>query len=82
MDFIAIYQPADSDECKAYYHAKSPINYTFKLQIACDFHHRIVHVSKCYKGSVHDITILKESGLLEYTQENVQIIPNKGYIGE
>jgi len=75
-------QPEDSEQRKLYYHAKSPTNYAFKLQIACDFHHRIVHVSKCYPGSVHDITILRESGLLEHTQEDVQIIADKGYIGE
>ena len=63
--FIAIYQPEDSEERKAYYHGKSPTNCAFKWQITCDFLHRIVHVSKYYKGSVHDITILRESGLLE-----------------
>ncbi|CAF1213645.1 unnamed protein product [Rotaria sordida] len=40
------------------------------------------HVSKCYPGSVHDITILRESGLLEHTKEHVQIIAGTGYIGE
>ncbi|CAF4575391.1 unnamed protein product [Rotaria sp. Silwood2] len=80
--FIAIHQPEDSDQRKAYYHAKSPTNYAFKIQITCDFNHRIVHVSKCYQGSVHDITVLRESGLLEHTEEHVQIIADKGYIGE
>ncbi len=79
---IAIYQPEDPEERKTYYHGKNPTNYAFKLQIACDFRHRIVHVSECYKGSVHDINILRESGLLEYVEENVQIIADKGYIGE
>ncbi|CAF4355000.1 unnamed protein product, partial [Rotaria sordida] len=41
-----------------------------------------LHVSKCYPGSVHDITILRESGLLEHTEEHVQNIADKGYIGE
>jgi hypothetical protein len=80
--FIAIDQPEDSEQRKTYYHAKSPTNYAFKTQIACDFHHRIVHVSKFYQGSVHDITILRESDLLEHTQEHVQIIADKGYISE
>jgi hypothetical protein len=39
-------------------------------------------VSKCYQGSVHDITVLRESELLEHTEEHVQIIADKGYIGE
>jgi len=80
--FIAIPQPDDSTERKAYYHAKSPTKYALKVQIACDFRHRIVHVSECYKGSVHDITILRESGLLEHLNDSVQIIADKGYIGE
>lgn len=80
--FIAIHQPEDSEIRKTYYHAKSSTNYGFKVQVACDFNHRIVHVSESYKGSVHDITILRESGLLEYTEEDVQIIADKGYIGE
>ncbi len=53
-----------------------------KVQIACDFHHRIVHVSECYHGSVYDATVLRESGLLEYVEESVQIIADKGYIAE
>jgi hypothetical protein len=80
--FIPIPQPNDLDQRKAYYHAKSPTNYAVKIQIACDFRHRIVHVSKCYHGSVHDIAILRESGLLEHVEESVQIIADKGYIGE
>lgn len=80
--FIAIPQPEDSTERKTYYHAKSPTNYALKVQIACDFSHRIVHVSECYRGSVHDITILRESGLLEHLNDSVQVIADKGYIGE
>ncbi|CAF4193621.1 unnamed protein product, partial [Rotaria sordida] len=80
--FIAIPEPHDSEKCKEYYHAKSPTNYAIKVQIACDFRHRIVHVSECCHGSTHDITVLRESGLLEHVEESVQIIGDKGYIGE
>ncbi|CAF4329107.1 unnamed protein product [Rotaria sordida] len=79
---IAVPQPDDSQQRKAYYNSKSSTNYAFKVQIACDFNHQIVHVSERYQGSVHDITILRESGLLKYTEESVQIIADKGYIGE
>ncbi|CAF1531107.1 unnamed protein product [Adineta ricciae] len=65
-----------------YYYAKSPTNYAFKIQITGGFNHRIVHASRCYPGSVHDLTILRESELLYYTEENVQIIDDKAYIGE
>lgn len=39
-------------------------------------------MSECQKGSVHGITILRESGLLEHLNDSVQIIADKGYIGE
>ncbi|CAF2941950.1 unnamed protein product [Rotaria sp. Silwood2] len=81
-NFIAIPQPDDINQRKAYYHAKSPTNYALKIQISCDFRHRIVHVFERYHGSVHDITILRESGLLEHVNDSVQIIADKGYIGE
>ncbi|CAF1346933.1 unnamed protein product, partial [Didymodactylos carnosus] len=74
---IAIPEPHDSEQRKAYYHAKSPTNYAIKVQIACDFRHRVVH-----PGSKHDITVLRESGLLEHVEEAVKIIGDKGYIGE
>ncbi|CAF4846550.1 unnamed protein product, partial [Rotaria sp. Silwood1] len=80
--FIAIPEPYDSEQRKAYYHAKSSTNYALKVQAACDFHRRIVHVSECYHGSVHDITILRESGLLEHVNDYVQIIADKAYVGE
>ncbi|CAF3130545.1 unnamed protein product, partial [Rotaria sp. Silwood2] len=67
---------------KAYYCAKISTNYALKVQIAHDFHYRIVHVSECFRGSVDDITVLRESGLLEHVNNAVQIIADKGYIGE
>ncbi|CAF4873247.1 unnamed protein product, partial [Rotaria sp. Silwood2] len=67
---------------KAYYYSKSPTNCAFKIQIACDFSHRILHVSEFYHGSVHDIKILRESGLLEHTEQTAQIIAGKGFVGE
>ncbi|CAF1188427.1 unnamed protein product [Rotaria sordida] len=39
--FIAIPKPNDSQQRKAYYNSKSATNYAFKVQIACDFYHRI-----------------------------------------
>ncbi|CAF1358711.1 unnamed protein product [Rotaria sordida] len=41
-----------------------------------------LHVPECYRGSVHDITILRESCLLEHVNDSVQIIADKGYVGE
>ena len=39
-------------------------------------------MSECYYGNVHDITILRESGLLEHVSDSVQIIADKGYVSE
>ena len=77
--FIATPEPYDSDQQKTHCHSR---NYTVKVQIACDFHHRIAHVSECYRGSVHDIIIIRESGLLEHVNDSVQIIADKEYSGE
>ncbi|CAF3811031.1 unnamed protein product [Rotaria sp. Silwood1] len=79
---IAISPPNELKQRKAYYHKKSPTNYGFKIQIASDFHHRIVHVSQCYHGGVNGLTILRESGLLTDIEKDVRIIGNKSYIGE
>ncbi|CAF4951647.1 unnamed protein product [Rotaria sp. Silwood1] len=79
---IAIPEPSDANQRKAYCYGKSSTNYAIKVQITCDFNHHIVHVSDCYRGSTHDITILRNSGLLDYVEESVQIIADKGYIGE
>ena len=80
--FIAILEPYDSEECKAYYHEKSSTNYALKVHIAWDFHHQIVYVSQCYHGSLYDITILRDSGLLEHANASVQVIADKRYIGK
>ncbi|CAF0764176.1 unnamed protein product [Rotaria sordida] len=76
------FQILDDKQRKEYYHAKNPTNYAIKVQVACDFCHRIAHVSECYHGSIHDITVLRESGLLKHVEESVQIIGDKGYIRE
>ncbi|CAF2930767.1 unnamed protein product [Rotaria sp. Silwood2] len=52
------------------------------MQIASDFSHRILHVSEFYHCSVHDIKILRESGLLEHTEQTAQSIADKAFVGE
>ncbi|CAF1081548.1 unnamed protein product [Rotaria sordida] len=65
-----------TDHHKYYNNCQSMLIWT------CVASEKSVYVSKCYPSSVHDITILRESGLLEHTEEHVQIIADKGYIGE
>ena len=68
---IAIPEPYDSEQRKAYYHMKSSTNNGLKAQITCDFRHRIVHVCECVRGSVHDITLVRDSGLLDPVNDDV-----------
>lgn len=69
---IAIPGPYDRDSCKKHYHTKIPTNCGIKVQIADDYHHRIVH----------DMIVLRDSGLLEHVNNPVQIIADKEYIRE
>ncbi|CAF4828937.1 unnamed protein product [Rotaria sp. Silwood1] len=81
--FIAIHEPHDSEQRKEYYHAKSPTNYAIKVQVACDFRHRIVtwlleHVEesvqiigdKAYIGEEYVVTLRKKLRGRELTQED------------
>lgn len=54
------------------------LNYAIKVQMAYGFHYRKVHVSECYHGSIHDITVLQELGLLEHVEDSVKIIGDNG----
>ena len=72
--FIAIPESYHSEERKAYYPAIRSTDYALKVQIICDLHHQIVYVAECYHGSVHDITILRDSGQLEQINDSVQTI--------
>ena len=47
------------------YHKKSPTKAAWKYEIACDFNHHIISVSKGYHGGAHDMRIIRESGLLD-----------------
>ena len=43
--------------------------------------HKIVWVSNAYPGSVHDITILRNSGLLDSMLPGEVALADKGYVG-
>jgi hypothetical protein len=63
------------------YHPKSPTKTAWKYEIACDFRHRIINVSKGYSGPAHDMRIIRESGLLDQASSSALIIGDKGYDG-
>ena len=63
------------------YHKKSPTKAAWKYEIACDFSHRIIGVSKGFHGGQHDIRIIRESGLLNQSSPTALIMRDKGYRG-
>ena len=65
-----------------YYHPKSPTKSALKVEIDCDLRHRIVCVSAVVKGSVHDMKLVRGSGILAMINDNTKAIADKGYIGQ
>ena len=63
------------------YHKKSPTKAAWKYEIACDFSHKIISVSKGYHGGAHDMRIIRESGLLNQSSSTAQIMGDRGYRG-
>ena len=64
-----------------HYHMKSPTKTAWKFEIACDLSHRIVNVSKAYRGAAHDMLIIRESGTLQQASATSLILGDKGYDG-
>ena len=67
---------------RADYHQKSPTKSAWKYEIACDFVHHIVSVSKGFHGGQHDMRIIRESGLLKQQSPTARIMGDKGYRGQ
>jgi hypothetical protein len=65
----------------SHYHKKSPTRTAWKVQIACDFTHRIIDVSSVVRGAEADTTLLLDSGLLEQADEDHRILGDAGYKG-
>ena len=67
---------------RADYHKKSPTKAAWEYEIACDFSHRIISVSKGFHGGQHDMRIIRESGLLNQSSPTALIMGDKGYRGK
>jgi hypothetical protein len=50
--------------------------------VACDLSHRIVSASKAYRRAVHDMSIIRESGLLQQAPTSTLILGDKEYDGQ
>ena len=67
---------------RADFHKKSPTRSAWKYEIACDFSHRIISVSRGFHGAAHDMRIIRESGLLNQSSPAALIMGDKGYRGK
>lgn len=65
-----------------YYHKKSPTKAALKVEIDCDLRHRIVNVSEVVNGAVHDMKLVRQSGILQQMNNETKAIGDKGYIGQ
>jgi hypothetical protein len=65
----------------SHYHQKSPTKTAWKFEVACGLSHRIVSVSKAYRGAVHDMSIIRESGVLQQASASALILGDKRYGG-
>ena len=59
------------------FHKKSPTKAAWKYEIACDFSHRIISVSRVFHGAAHDMRIIRESGLLSQSSATALIMGDK-----
>jgi hypothetical protein len=64
-----------------YFHIKSPTKAALKFEIDCDLRHRIVCVSEVVNGAMHDMNLVRRSGILQQMNDNTKAIGDKGYIG-
>jgi hypothetical protein len=71
-----------SQKNKKWYHPRSPTKAALKVEIDCDLTHRIVNVSDVTRGAEHDMTLVRQSGILNQINTETQAIADKGYIGQ
>lgn len=64
-----------------FFHLKSPTKAAMKVEIDCDLRHRIICVSNVVNGSVHDMRLVRQSGILQQMNDQTKAIGDKGYLG-
>lgn len=76
-----VQRPANKDDQASYYSFKKRAH-TLKSQIAVhEITGHIVHTSSSVQGRTHDLTLLKQSGLLEHLPEGVGCMGDAAYQG-
>ena len=73
---------SNADERKTYYHMKSPTRQGLKWQLAVSTDGEPFHMSNVVHGSKADVTLLRESGLLDRLGSHTLALGDKGYVGE
>ena len=73
-------RPRDREKAKQHYSGKKK-QITRKVQVCVDWEGRFCHVSESVPGPTADITLLKETGVLEMLPEGVGAVGDSAYQG-
>jgi hypothetical protein len=79
--FLILPHMSDLARRKPFYHPKSPTRQALKWQLAVTTDGHPWHISEVVHGSKADITLLRESGLLDLLHSDTTLLGDKGYIG-
>ena len=80
--YLTLPHHSDKKEGKSFYHLKSPTHQALKWQLTVTTDGEPWHISDVVNGSMSDITLPRESGLLALVTGDTKVIGDKGYIGE
>lgn len=80
--FLTLPHHSDSDERKRCFHMKSPTRQALKWQLATTTDGVPFHISDVVYGSKADVTLLRESHLLDRLGDDTRALGDKGYVGE
>lgn len=80
--WITLPHQHDETERKQCYHHKSPTKQALKWQLCTTTTGEPWHISDVVLGSKADVTLLRESGLLDLLGDETLVVGDKGYQGE
>jgi hypothetical protein len=80
--FLALPHHSDADERKRCFHLKSPTRQALKWQLTVTTHGIPFHISDVVYGSRADVTLLRDSQLLDGLPGDTRVLGDKGYVGE
>jgi hypothetical protein len=77
-----VHQPLDYEEQKKFYSGKAG-THTVKYELAVEVHTGLlVWFQGPYYGATHDLTIVRQSGILDFLLPSEFILADKAYVGE